>query len=107
MSVLVVGISHRSAPVEILERVVPARETLEKFLAEAVECPHIASAVVLSTCNRVEIYAEVERFHGGVEELAELLGRRSGISPAALTPHLYVRYEDGAVSHLFSVVCGL
>ena len=107
MSILVVGISHRGAPVELLERVVPAPETLDKFLVDAVACHHVAAAVVLSTCNRVEIYAEVERFHGGVEELAELLARHSGVSAAELTPHLYVRYEDGAVSHLFSVVCGL
>ncbi|GAA5007654.1 glutamyl-tRNA reductase [Actinopolymorpha pittospori] len=107
MSILVVGISHRGAPVELLERVVPAPETLDKFLVDAVACHHVAAAVVLSTCNRVEIYAEVERFHGGVEELAELFARHSGVSAAELTPHLYVRYEDGAVSHLFSVVCGL
>ncbi len=107
MSILVVGLSHRSSPVDLLERVVPAPETLDKFLADTIGCPHVAAAVVLSTCNRVEIYAEVERFHGGVEELAELLARRSGVPASELTPHLYVRYEDGAVSHLFSVVCGL
>jgi glutamyl-tRNA reductase len=107
MSILVVGLSHRSTPVTLLERVVPAPETLDKFLADAVSCPHVAAAAVLSTCNRVEVYAEVERFHGGVEELAELLARESGLSAADLTPHLYVRYEDGAVSHLFSVACGL
>ncbi|MFD2083017.1 glutamyl-tRNA reductase [Actinopolymorpha cephalotaxi] len=107
MSILVVGLSHRGTPVHLLERVVPAPETLDKVLVDAVACPHVAAAVVLSTCNRVEIYAEVERFHGGVEELAELLARHAGVSAAELTPHLYVRYEDGAVSHLFSVVCGL
>jgi glutamyl-tRNA reductase len=107
MSILVVGLSHRNSPVDLLERVVPAPETLDKFLADTVACPHVAAAVVLSTCNRVEIYAEVERFHGGVEELAELLARWSGVPAGELTPHLYVRYEDGAVSHLFSVVCGL
>ncbi|GAA2758703.1 glutamyl-tRNA reductase [Actinopolymorpha rutila] len=107
MSILVVGLSHRGTPVHLLERVVPAPETLDKVLLDAVACPHVAAAVVLSTCNRVEIYAEVERFHGGVEELAELLARHAGVSAAELTPHLYVRYEDGAVSHLFSVVCGL
>ncbi|HEY8456466.1 MAG TPA: glutamyl-tRNA reductase [Actinopolymorphaceae bacterium] len=107
MSILVVGLSHRSTPVSLLERVVPAPEALEKVLTDAVSCPHIGAAVVLSTCNRVEIYAEVERFHGGVEELADLLARHSGVPTEELTPHLYVRYEDGAVSHLFSVACGL
>ncbi len=107
MSILVVGLSHRCAPIELLERVVPAPDTIDKLLADAVSCQHIASAVVLSSCNRVEIYAEVDRFHGGVEEVAELLARHSGVPTPDLTPHLYVRYEDGAVSHLFSVVCGL
>ncbi|MEQ7007172.1 glutamyl-tRNA reductase [Actinopolymorpha sp. B17G11] len=107
MSILVVGLSHRSTPVALLERVVPAPELLDKLLADAVACQHIAAAAVLSTCNRIEVYAEVERFHGGVEELAELLARHADLSAADLTPHLYVRYEDGAVSHLFSVVCGL
>jgi glutamyl-tRNA reductase len=107
MSLLVVGLSHRGAPIDLLERAVPAPESIDKFLVDVVQCPRVAAAVVLATCNRVEIYAEVERFHGGVEQLAELLARRAGVPTAELTPHLYVRYEEGAVSHLFSVACGL
>jgi glutamyl-tRNA reductase len=107
MSVLVVGVSHRSAPLELLERVAAPRAGLDKLLADAAASPHVGEAAVLASCNRVEVYAEVSRFHGGVEELSELLARHSGVSLGELTPHLYVRYEDGAVSHLFSVVCGL
>jgi glutamyl-tRNA reductase len=63
--------------------------------------------MVLSTCNRVEVYAEVDKFHGGLAQTSELLARRAGVDLDELTPHLYVHYEDRAVSHLFSVACGL
>jgi glutamyl-tRNA reductase len=61
----------------------------------------------VSTCNRVEVYAEVEKFHGGVSVICELLARHAGIPLAELTPHLYVHYEDRAIQHLLSVACGL
>ena len=107
MSVLVVGVSHRSAPIELLERVAAPRDGFDKLLADAAASTHVGEAALLASCNRVEVYAEVSRFHGGVEELSELLARHSGVPLTELTPHLYVRYEDGAVSHLLSVVCGL
>jgi glutamyl-tRNA reductase len=65
---------------------------------------------VLATCNRVEIYAEVDRFHGSVEAVSRLmceLAERAGGAPEEVLPHLYVHYDDGAVSHLFHVVSGL
>jgi len=62
---------------------------------------------VIATCNRVEIYADVDRFHGSVEELSRLLVERSGETTEAMLPHLYVHYDDGAVSHLFQVAAGL
>jgi glutamyl-tRNA reductase len=62
---------------------------------------------VISTCNRLEIFAEVDRFHGSVEDLSRLLVERGGESTEAILPHLYVHYEDGAVSHLFHVASGL
>jgi glutamyl-tRNA reductase len=62
---------------------------------------------VLSTCNRVEIYTHVSRFHGGVQDVSELLSRLSGVPLEDLSDHLYVHYEDRAVQHLFGVACGL
>jgi glutamyl-tRNA reductase len=67
----------------------------------------VAGVFVISTCNRAEIYAEVDKFHGGVSVVCELLARHSGIPLAELTPHLYVHYEDRAVQHLLAVACGL
>lgn len=107
MSVLVVGLSHRSAPVAVLERATLSADAQAKLLADVVESGHAVEAVVLSTCNRVEVYADVDKFHGGLTDVSELLARHTGVSLDELTPHLYVHYEDRAVAHLFSVVCGL
>lgn len=107
MSVLVVGLSHRSAPVSLLERLAVAADELTKVLLELRQAPHVAESLVLSTCNRVEVYADVDKFHGGVSAVSELLAGVSGVPLETLTPHLYVHYEDRAVQHLFSVACGL
>ena len=107
MSVLVVGISHNSAPVALLEQVAPDADGVPKLVQKAAACEHVTEATVISTCNRLEIYAEVDRFHGSVEELSMLLVERAGGSTEAMLPHLYVHYDDGAVSHLFQVAAGL
>jgi glutamyl-tRNA reductase len=107
VSVLVVGISHKSAPVSLLERVALDGDGAVKLLHDVLVAPHVTEAAVISTCNRLEIYAEVDRFHGSVEEVSRLLVDRSGESTEAMLPHLYVHYEDGAVSHLFHVAAGL
>ncbi len=107
MSVLVVGISHRSAPVALLERVAVDDDGVQKLMAEAAACDHVTEAAVIATCNRVEIYTEVDRFHGSVEALSRLLVERAGETTEAMLPHLYVHYDDGAISHLFQVAAGL
>ncbi len=107
MSVLVVGLSHRSAPVTTLERAVVSGDSLTKLLLDVAQSEHVAGSFVVSTCNRVEVYAEVGKFHGGVSAVSELLARHSGIPLSELTPHLYVHYEDRAVQHLMAVACGL
>jgi glutamyl-tRNA reductase len=107
MSVLVVGLSHKSAPVPTLERAVVTGDTLSKLLRDVFHADGVSGSLVVSTCNRVEVYAEVEKFHGGVSAICELLARHAGIPLAELTPHLYVHYEDRAVQHLLSVACGL
>lgn len=107
MSLLVVGLSHRSAPVSVLERAVLAPRVRGKLLQDAVGAEPAAEAAVLSTCNRIELYADVDKFHAGVAELSTLLSQHSGVALDELTPHLYVHYEDRAVHHLFSVACGL
>lgn len=107
MSLLVVGLSHRSAPVSVLERAALARETRARLAHDALAAEPATEAAVLATCNRIELYADVDKFHAGVAELSTLLARHSGVDLEELTPYLYVHYEDRAVHHLFSVACGL
>ena len=107
MSVLVVGLSHKSAPVAILEQAAVSGDTLAKLLRDVALADSVAETFVVSTCNRVEIYAEVDRFHAGVTAICELLARHCGVEARDLTPHLYVHYEDRAVAHLLAVACGL
>ena len=107
MSLLVVGLSHKSAPVATLERAAVAGDTLSKLLHDVARLPDIAETFVISTCNRVEVYAEVDRFHSGVAGVCDLLSRYSDIPASELTPSLYVHYEDRAIQHLLAVSCGL
>ncbi|WP_329336292.1 glutamyl-tRNA reductase [Streptomyces sp. NBC_00663] len=107
MSLLVVGLSHRSAPVSVLERAALNADAQIKLLQDTVAAEPAAEAAVLATCNRIELYADVDKFHAGVAELSTLLAQHSGVGLEELTPYLYVHYEDRAVHHLFSVACGL
>jgi glutamyl-tRNA reductase len=107
MSVLIVGLSHRSAPVATLERAAVSGDPLGKLLRDIYEAEPVAGTFVVSTCNRVEVYAEVDKFHAALSAISDLLARHSGIPLAELTEHLYVRYEDRAVQHLLTVAAGL
>ncbi|MFD5230040.1 glutamyl-tRNA reductase [Streptomyces qaidamensis] len=107
MSLLVVGLSHRSAPVSVLERATLNADEQVKLLQDTVAAEPATEAAVLATCNRIELYADVDKFHAGVAELSTLLAQHSGVGLEELTPYLYVHYEDRAVHHLFSVACGL
>lgn len=107
MSLLVVGLSHRTAPVRVLERATVAAEDLAKVLEELVRADNVAEALVLSTCNRVEVYAVVETFHGGMAEVAGVLAGQTGTEVGGLAEHLYVHYAGAAVEHVFTVAAGL
>ena len=107
MSVLVVGLSHKSAPVSTLERASVSGDTLGKLLEDVAHLPDVAESFVISTCNRVEVYADIDRFHGAVTGVCGLLAQYSGIPAGELTSSLYVHYEDRAVQHLLGVASGL
>jgi glutamyl-tRNA reductase len=107
MSVLVVGLNHKGAPLATLERVALVGDALDKLLHDVSRADDVAGALVLSTCNRVEIYAEVGKFHGSVAAICELLSRHSQVPQAELTQYLYVHYEDRALQHMLAVACGL
>ncbi len=107
MSVLVIGLSHRSAPLPVLEAVALGPAEIADLDRALVACAHVAEAAVLATCNRLEVYAEVATFHGAVAEITRELARATGVPRDELTAHLVVHYEEAAVAHLFSVACGL
>ncbi|MGH3913055.1 MAG: glutamyl-tRNA reductase [Pseudonocardiaceae bacterium] len=107
MSLLVVGLSHRSAPISVLERAAVAGTETAKLVGELLEGHNVAEALLLSTCNRVEVYAVVQTFHGGLDDVTAVLARQAGTSLDDLSGHLYVHYAAAAVEHLFSVACGL
>ncbi|WP_051967000.1 glutamyl-tRNA reductase [Kitasatospora mediocidica] len=107
MSLLVVGLSHRTAPVGVLERAALTGDVPTRLLHDAAATATVSEAALLNTCNRIELYADVDKFHAGVAELSLLLAHHSGVDLEELTAHLYVHYEDRAVHHLFSVACGL
>ena len=107
MSVVVVGLSHRTAPLELLERMAMRDERLPKALGDLMARDFLSEAVVLSTCHRVEVYVVAERFHGAMADVRHFLSELSFVPPEDFSDHLYVHYDDGAVSHLFHVAAGL
>ncbi|MDX1892489.1 glutamyl-tRNA reductase [Mycolicibacterium sp. 050158] len=107
MSVLLFGVSHRSAPVSVLEQLSTDESDQAKIVEELLRSSLVTEAMVLSTCNRVEIYAVVEAFHGGLSVIGSVLSEQSGMSLGDLTKYAYVRYAEAAVEHLFAVASGL
>lgn len=107
MSLLVVGCNHRSADLALLERLAVPADELPKALASLTRLPHVSEAVVLSTCNRVEVYAYVSRFHGGLQELRGWLAERGDVHPQDLDELHYSYHDDRAAAHLFAVASGL
>ncbi|MEV4760746.1 glutamyl-tRNA reductase [Micromonospora sp. NPDC049559] len=107
MNLLVVGASYRTAPVAILERLAVAPNDLTPILDRLLAQPYVGEAVVLSTCNRVEVYAAVSGFHGGLGDICAVLAEQAGTPAGELAAHLYVHYESAAVEHAFRVASGL
>ncbi len=105
MSLLVVGVSHHSAPMDVLEKVAAA--DAESALPMLAGADAVAEALLLSTCNRIEVYTEVSRFHAAVEAVTVVLAKSAGLSVEDLSKHLYVHYEDAAVRHALRVTSGL
>ncbi|MDT4961926.1 MAG: glutamyl-tRNA reductase [Pseudonocardiales bacterium] len=107
MSVLVLGLSHRTAPVAVLERAAVAVDDLRKTLDELHRAETISEVLLLSTCNRIEVYADVARFHPAVAEITTVLARHAGLAVPDLSDHLYVHFAEAAAEHMFSVASGL
>jgi glutamyl-tRNA reductase len=107
VSLIVVGLNHRTAPVTLLERMAVPEERLAKVLHDLVAREHLLEVVVLSTCNRIEVYARCTHFHPAVGDVSAFLADYSGADSDEFADLLYTYYDDAAVAHLFSVAAGL
>ncbi len=107
MTLLVVGINHRSAPLRVLDEVGLSHEDADGLAADLAASEVVAEALVLATCNRVEVYADVTRFHPAVTTVADLMAKWTGTDRGTLIEHSYVHFDSAAVAHLFSVASGL
>jgi glutamyl-tRNA reductase len=107
MTVVAIGLNHRTAPFAILEKVSLAADVVPKMLAEVASSEVVTEAVVLSTCNRTEVYVHAERFHDAFRDVRDAIGLITGVDPDEFNPYLYVHYHDAAARHLFEVAAGL
>jgi glutamyl-tRNA reductase len=107
VSVVVVGLNHRTVPLDVLERMTVNEARLPKALYDLRTRPNLNEAVVLSTCNRTEIYAVAERYHGAIDDIRTFLTDLSGLDIETFADHVYAYHDDFAVSHLFRVASGL
>lgn len=107
MSIIVIGLSHKTASIDTLEQVALDGDARELLLSSLDRGEHVGEALLLDTCNRIEVYAEAHTFHGAVTEIGESLAGATGLPLRELRDHLYVHYDDRAVAHLFQVSAGL
>lgn len=107
MSIVVIGVNHRTSPVELLEKLTITESSVPTALNKLNSLSDIREAVVLSTCNRTEVYAVVERFHNAYTDITNFLCEVSGLPEDQIAPHMYSQHEDDAVVHLFEVAAGL
>ena len=107
MSVVVIGLNHRSTPLELLERMTIGAARLPKALHDLITRENVSEAVVLSTCNRTEVYVAAERFHGAYQDVREFFAELAFLAPEDFADHLYIHHDASAASHLFAVAAGL
>ncbi|MBO0870666.1 MAG: glutamyl-tRNA reductase [Micromonosporaceae bacterium] len=107
MKLLIVGVSYRTAPVTVLERLSVPTGAAPQLLDALLSQEYVGEALVLSTCNRVEVYAGVTAFHGGLADIGAVLAARAGYSQNELAEYLYVHYDADAVHHAYRVATGL
>jgi glutamyl-tRNA reductase len=107
MPIVVVGLNHKTAPISLLDRLSITESELTKALHQLETYAHVEEAVVLSTCNRIEAYAAVRKFHGGAQDLRNFFAEFCHVAPEDFTDHLYTYHDEGAVRHLFRVASGI
>ncbi|HAQ04660.1 MAG: glutamyl-tRNA reductase [Acidimicrobiales bacterium] len=107
MSVIVVGLNHRTVPLDLFEKMTVPEAKLPKALADLSSRENISESVILSTCNRIEIYAYAEKFHGAYQDIRNFLSEISHVAPEDFSDHLIGLFGSDAIEHLFKVSSGI
>ena len=107
MSIVVIGVNHRTGPLSVLERLTIAPDDVAKAVAGLTGRDNLREVAVLSTCHRIEVYAVAERFHPAYAEIRDFLCHLGALAPDELHPYLYSQHEEAAARHLFEVAAGL
>jgi glutamyl-tRNA reductase len=107
VSIVVIGVNHRTGSLPFLERLSVAPADLPKAISGLSSRANVREAVVLSTCNRTEVYAVAERFHGAYADIRDFFCEVGNLAPDELHEHLYSQHDEAAVAHLFEVAAGL
>ncbi len=107
MPIVVVGVNHRTAPIALLERLAIADDDLPKALDHLDNYEHVLEGAVLSTCNRVEVYAVVSKFHAGVQDVKNFLSEFCHVAPEDFVDDAYSYHDEAAVKQLFRVASGI
>ncbi|MET0145325.1 MAG: glutamyl-tRNA reductase [Ilumatobacteraceae bacterium] len=107
MSIVVIGVNHRTGPLSVLERLTIAPDDIAKAVIGLSRRDNLREVAVLSTCNRIEIYGVAERFHGAYADIRDFLCELGALAPDDLHPHLYSQHDEAAARHLFEVAAGL
>ena len=108
MHLIVVGLSHKTAPVEIREKLAVPESRMGEALTRLTSYSGVKEGLLLSTCNRVEVYSVVDDLEQGYGRIQEFLAdTHLSLSSEQLTPHLYWHSGDRAISHLFRVAASL
>ncbi len=107
MSIVVVGLNHRSAPISLLEKLAINDERVGKALHQLATYEHVVEGVILSTCNRIEVYAVVSKYHAGAQDIRNFLSEFCHVAPEDFTDSLYTYHDDSAIRHLFRVSTGI
>lgn len=107
MSVIAAGLNYQVADVSVIESLSFASERLPKALSQLMSCDHVTEGVVISTCNRVEVFVRASRFHPAAAEVREFLGEFHHVAPERFSDCLYTYFDEAAIAHLFAVVAGL
>src|SRR5688500_670457 len=107
MSIVVVGLNHKTAPIELLERLTISAEEIPKALHALGAYEHVLESAVLSTCNRIEVYAVVSKFHAGSQDVRNFFSEFCHVAPEDISDRLYTYHDEGAIRHLFRVSAGI